>query len=320
MFLVGVGPITVQRGTLEPRGDEQLWADAIAGAGLAEELGFDSVWVGEHHFTTDGYLSAVFPMLAAIAATTERVALGTKVLLAPLHHPLRIAEDAAAVQAISRGRLILGSAIGYREEEFAGFGIPRAERVARLCAAIETCRAAWDGTSATVVRPRVAPIPVWLGGAAPAALHRAGALADGFVAPVGPVEDLREQLIAVDDAAAAAGRAAPPVASSSFVLLRHPDLDPRAQQAGLEQLLDGYQNYKADDPRSRVGRRSESEPMVIDGDAEQVTARLLEFRRATAVDRLHHHVVRLEFPGMDLDQVSATLTAFARDVLPKVRA
>ena len=79
----GVGLITCQRAPGETRSNVELYADALAFAEEAERLGFDSVWVSEHHFVDDGYLPSLLPMCAAIAARTARVEIGTALLLAP---------------------------------------------------------------------------------------------------------------------------------------------------------------------------------------------------------------------------------------------
>ncbi len=95
----------------------------------ADAAGFDSIWLTEHHFTDDGYLPAMMPAAAAIAARTKRVEIGTFVLLAPFQHPLKLAEDVAVVDVISGGRIRLGIGQGYRQEEFDGFGVPREQRL-----------------------------------------------------------------------------------------------------------------------------------------------------------------------------------------------
>ena len=122
-----------------------LYRESLAQVEAAEQLGFDSIWLTEHHFTDDGYLPALMPAAAAIAARTTRVTIGTYVLLAPFYHPLKLAEDAAFVDVVSGGRLRLGIGLGYRAEEFEGFGVPRAQRLGRTLETIEILKLAWTG-------------------------------------------------------------------------------------------------------------------------------------------------------------------------------
>jgi len=123
----------------------EFYAAMFRQAEFADQSGLDSIWVTEHHFTDDGYLAAVMPTLAALAARTQRVALGTYVLLAPFYHPLRLAEDAAAIDVISNGRLRLGIGSAYRAEEFDGFQVSRETRLSRTLETIEILRRAWTG-------------------------------------------------------------------------------------------------------------------------------------------------------------------------------
>src|SRR5260370_42699848 len=125
----------------------ELYDASLAQVTAAESLGFDSIWLTEHHFTDDGYLPALMPAAAAIAARTTRVTIGTYVLLAPFYHPLKLAEDAAFVDVLSGGRLRLGIGLGYRAEEFEGFGVPRAERLGRTPDTIQILKRAVTGES-----------------------------------------------------------------------------------------------------------------------------------------------------------------------------
>ncbi|HVM11893.1 MAG TPA: LLM class flavin-dependent oxidoreductase, partial [Actinomycetota bacterium] len=189
---VGLGLFTGQVPPESGRSFADEYHDIIELARLGESLGFDSVWVSEHHGAGDGYLPSLLPVLGAIAAVTDRVRLGTGVLLTPFHHPLRLAEDAAVVDQLSGGRLILGLGLGWREEEFRMFGVPIRERVGRTLETVEILRKAWTGERFThrgrafpLEDVRVTPpparddgIPIYVGGHVEAACRRAGAVGE----------------------------------------------------------------------------------------------------------------------------------------------
>ncbi len=120
-----------------------VYRDTLAQIELAETLGYDDIWLSEHHFVDDGYLPSLLPMAAAVAARTRRVSIGTNVLLMPFHHPIRLAEDCAVVDNLSDGRFIFGPAVGYRLEEFATFGVPRRHRGSLTEEAIEVMQRCW---------------------------------------------------------------------------------------------------------------------------------------------------------------------------------
>ncbi|MBW8483694.1 LLM class flavin-dependent oxidoreductase [Actinomadura parmotrematis] len=94
---------------------------------LLEELGFDGVWVAEHHFRDYGAVPNIFTLLAHLAARTERLRLGTGIVVLPLHNPIHVAEEAAMVDVLSNGRLQLGIGRGYQSVEFENFGLDLAE-------------------------------------------------------------------------------------------------------------------------------------------------------------------------------------------------
>jgi alkanesulfonate monooxygenase SsuD/methylene tetrahydromethanopterin reductase-like flavin-dependent oxidoreductase (luciferase family) len=85
-----------------------FYADQIAQTRLAEDLGYDEIWLTEHHFAEDGYSPAILPIASAIAAVTRRIRIGTYLVLLPLHNAVRVAEDAATIDIISNGRFDLG--------------------------------------------------------------------------------------------------------------------------------------------------------------------------------------------------------------------
>jgi alkanesulfonate monooxygenase SsuD/methylene tetrahydromethanopterin reductase-like flavin-dependent oxidoreductase (luciferase family) len=154
----------------------------------AEDLGFETIWLTEHHFVEDGYSPSMLPLAAAIAARTKRIRIGTFVLLMPLHNPLHVAENAATIDVLSNGRFDLGLGQGYVPREFTGFNIPREERSRRLREGVEIVRrvftednVTFEGKCYTVRDVTLYPKPVqrphppiWIGARSRPATERAG--------------------------------------------------------------------------------------------------------------------------------------------------
>jgi len=119
-----------------------------AQAALAESLGFHTLWAHEHHSGRMMYPDPLFA-LAALAPVTREVGLGTNMLLLPIHHPLRVAQEAAMLDVLSEGRLRLGVANGYSEQDLRAFGMTGAHRGQRLEEGLALIRRLWQGESVT---------------------------------------------------------------------------------------------------------------------------------------------------------------------------
>ncbi len=177
-----------------PQGDSTGYRDYIAYVREAETLGFDSLFIVEHHFTGFGQVSASLHLLSYLAACTENIRLGTAVVVLPWHNPVLIAEAAATVDLLSNGRLDFGVGKGYRDYEFAGFCVPQDEATERFDEAMAVIRKSWATTGGrfshhgqrwhfenVVVEP--APVqrphpPFWLGAGSEESIRRAAR--DGY--------------------------------------------------------------------------------------------------------------------------------------------
>ena len=339
---VGLGLFTGQI----PAGSDRTFAleyrETLELVRLAEALGFDSAWVSEHHGASDGYLPSLLPMLAAFAAATERIALGTGVVLTPFHDPLRLAEDAAVVDQISGGRLILGLGIGWRQEEFRMFGIPLAERVQRTTETVEILRRAWsgrrfsfEGQSFRYDRVRVAPPAaqpggprIFMGGYADAAVRRAGRLGDGYITDDAGIEDVRRAVGTAEAGARDAGR---DPHALGLALLQNVFVarDGDAWDVARPGVIHQIGSYSAWDAGHDTPEHDSLEPSVADegelrrwtpaGSPQDVLRALRPVVSAFGDRPDFHLVVRLHYPGMDLETAALAVELFAEEVLPGLK-
>jgi alkanesulfonate monooxygenase SsuD/methylene tetrahydromethanopterin reductase-like flavin-dependent oxidoreductase (luciferase family) len=162
----------------------------------ARDLGFDSVF-GIHHYLSSLSTPQPLPLLSRLIDHSGTMSLGTGILLLPLGHPVRWAEEIATIDQMSGGRFILGVGTGYREDEFASFGVARSRRVSRMVESLEVMRELWTGEPVTHsgehftlsgVRCSVLPAqrphpPVWIGANSPQGIARAARLGYSWLAP-----------------------------------------------------------------------------------------------------------------------------------------
>ena len=306
-------------------------------AEAAEQAGFDALWVSEHHGLPDGYLPAPLLALAAAAGATDALVLASGLAIAPLTHPVHLAEQAAVLQAISRGRLLLGLGIGYARHEFATFGVPSHARGRRLEAVIEFCEQVWQGRAATppggehpvVVTPTPPggkPVPIWLGGYAGPAVRRALTHARGHLIGRGDPEVVARSLaLLTRDGPLPPGFS---VGVNLTVVPEGPGLDAPALRTAIVRNQRAYHAIqRRDDPYAGAlppppEPDTEPGPAVVhaEGGPEAVVAGLVAHtRRLLAADRVHV-VVRSIFPDDDLDRQRRRVHALGAHVLPALRA
>jgi len=133
----------------EGQSHAQVYANTLDECRLAEELGFHTVWLAEHHFSPYGIAPSLAVLAAAVARETRRVRIGTAVVVAPFAHPLRIAEEWAMVDILSEGRLDFGLGRGYQPAEFRGLAISMEKTRERFDESLELIRRAWTDERCT---------------------------------------------------------------------------------------------------------------------------------------------------------------------------
>lgn len=313
-----------------------LYAARLEQIQAAEDFGYDSIWVTEHHFIDDDYLPCLSPAMAAIAMKTKRVTIGSFVLLLPLHHPIAVAEEAAVVDALSNGRLILGVGQGYRLEELNVFGVPPAERGEYFEEGIEVIKRCWapepeeyKGRIYSLPKVSVTPKPVqqphpplWIGARGKRAVRRAAGIADGWMAAGATAEHYETYLAAL----AEVGKRREDVVVSSY---RNMYVAPTTEQAWADvgpHLLYAYNGYRrwyteADDlPEDSAplltDAREIPEGWAIVGSPDAVAAAIERYGADVPID---HVVAYMQFPGLASDKVLASMELLAREVMPRFR-
>lgn len=317
----------------------ELYRKHVDLAAEAEDLGFDTIWLTEHHFVKDGYSPAMMPLAAAIAARTKRIRIGTFVLLMPLHHPIHVAEQAATIDALSNGRFDLGVGQGYVPSEFAAFNIPRAERSLRLREGIEIVRrlftednVTYEGQHYTVRNATLYPKPtqqphppIWIGARTRPATERAAR--NGYhLAGTGS-----RQAELYREALKAAGRNPD---DFNIAQLRFGYVAAKREKAwdecefGLHYLMTRYgqwiaeandvkgdENYRAIPPLGEFRRRAalgDFDLMV--GTPDDAIAHLESIQSFTT-----HLALGLALPGIEPKKLRASMKLFADKVIPHFR-
>lgn len=244
---------------------EHATGPLLALAERAERLGFDSIWIGDS--VTARPRHDPMTLMAAVAARTTRVEIGTAVLLPALRNPVLLAHQWATLDRISEGRVILGigSASDVRniQDEFEACGVPWEKRLGRMIEAMRLCRALWSGApvdwdgrwrlkgqSVGPTPHRPGGPPIWIAGSSENAIERVGRHFDGWF-PNGADPALYARTLgAMRDAARAAGRDAAAITGAAYLTLAI-DEDAARADARLDAFLEHYYGQRPDALRKR---------------------------------------------------------------------
>ncbi|MGW1991532.1 LLM class flavin-dependent oxidoreductase [Embleya sp. NPDC001921] len=335
---------------LRDPGHAQPYHRTFALARIAEEAGFDTATVGHHHFMP-GNMSDPLTLLAAVAARTDTLRVGTGIFQLPVHHPLRVAEQVATIDEISGGRVTLGVGLGWWPLEYAAHGSEFRTRGARMEEALEILRLVWtrenvayrgrfhDFPELTVYpRPVQEHIPLWVAGVADAAVERAARLGDAWLC--GPVQSLAKarSCLAVYRAACARHARRP-----DWVLRRYAWLG-KDRRTVAEEVLPAYvggllEHWRAsaEDATERdlfhrldAGEHVPAEEIARDrllwGGPEDVIAQIADYRDRTGGDHIHA-AFGAGLPGDtgptstrgSFDELASMIALFGKEVIPALR-
>jgi len=294
-----------------------LWPMPLEQAQQVEELGFDSLWVSEHMLFYVPTFDAV-TVLAAFAARTQRILLGSAVLLLPLRHPTVVAKEVASLDIISSGRIILGIGVGGEfPREFVACGVPVKERGRRTDEAIEVMRKLWsesrvnhegrffrleDATMEPKPVQRPGP-PIWVAGRSEAAMKRAARLGDGYMPYLFSPERYRDSLEKVWAFAQERGRDPTTIEAGIYQFICVADTYEEARQRAVQDLSVRYNQ-----PFDRIVDR-----YCVLGPPAQCAERLVQYVQAGV-----RHFILVPIPSPR--GLAADLETYAREVAPRVRA
>ncbi len=297
----------------------------------AETIGFDSVWLTEHHFCDDGYTPSPLVLAGAIAERTKSMFIGTNLMLLPLHDPIRLAEDSATLSILSGGRFALGVGLGYRDLEYKAFHRSLKNRPSLMEEGVEIIRRAWRGEPVNFqgkrfnvpdvrITPDVSGNPPLLlvGGMAEAAIARAARIGDGFLSTQNAHHDMYIDALKQEGRDPSSGR----IFAGQWIIVAK---DPQATWSRIGQhavyQLNEYISWGAFGPPDQVPQFESAEQIAEAGayqliNADQAVDQLVDLIRGRPEIKDIH--IWAQLPGEPVSSGSERIEYFATNVIPKV--
>ncbi len=300
----------------------------------ARDMGFDFFYQGQHYLTSPYQQLQTMPLLARLSAEAEGMGI-VATLLVPLHHPVDLAERVTTMDIITNGRFALSAALGYRDEEYNAFAVPRNRRVSRYLECLEVMRQLWTQERVTfhgehfhlddaqmTLRPVQQPHPpIWVAANGDAAIRRAARRGHTwYVNPHATYENIKRQIALYHETAEKAGSGAP----SDLPIARELYVGETREQAWAEAApyLGGkYEAYaqwgqdKAMDEEFSSAFTELARDRFIIGDPEDCIGEIEKLRELG----MSHGSFRMIWPGMDLRLGLRNMERFAEQVMPHFR-
>ena len=323
------------------RSSQEIYARGIEQAQAAESLGFRNVWLGEHHFSTYGYLSRPLQLASYIAAKTTRLRVGTAVIVVPLHHPLLIAEEIAMLDILSNGRADVGLGRGYQRYEFERLGLKLDsgerwdESLDIILKAFEGKPFAYEGKLFNIPETAIYPKPVqnprppiWITAQSPYSIEAAvqrglNVLTGGFGVPVERLAEFGQFFNKVVAEAKPPQRPLVGVQRAVYVTKDAADARNAAEEArwNMRVTLSLRNNYERVENGQAIPVPGKSEPTI-----DELLDRYLvigtpdtcirQIRRVQELVGISHFNASFWFGDMDQARVLRSMELFSREVMP----
>ena len=307
--------------------------EGIEQVAACRDAGFDMVTLGQHYLAAPYQMPTSLPFLGRMTAVAGEMQVAASVILVPLHNPVEMAESVATLDALCDGRFIFGVGLGYRDEEYAAFGVRRQERVERFLEALEVMRLLWTEEEVEFrgrfyevpkVRPVTRPVqkphpPIWVAANHDSAILRAARLGYCWlINPHATMSMVREQLVGYKTALGTG------VGGQDLPLMRELSIHQTREQAlsvGQPHLESKYQAYAGwGQDKALPGEESFRVPFddlardrFLIGDPEDVVS---EIRRYEADLGVTHMIFRLQWPGMPNAEAMRQIELMGREVIP----
>lgn len=305
-----------------------------------EELGFDNIWLTEHHFTDDAYNPSLMTTAAAVAMKTESIRIGTFIVILPYQHPVLIAEEVANVDILSNGRFDFGVGQGYSHYEFDALCMNRSERGVRTREGIKLIQqlfveesVTFDGKFTQVKDARLSPKPVqdphppiWIGARGPKAITRAAEMGFHLMATIGP-----DPAPLYLETLANSGRDPNAFKIAQLRMVYCAETEDQAweeSQDHLFHMLEFYQDIlseaadaEGDDAPLPVTKPEDMRHSVLAehfmiGTPDQVIAKIEKFQTEY---QCTDFIMNTQFPGLDPAKGTRAMELFATKVMPHFR-
>ena len=311
--------------------------DILRIVAAAEDNGFDYIAIGQHFLYGELRWLQPVPLLARLAAhvapTTKLV---TQIIIAPLYHPVLLAEEIATLDVVTEGRLIFGAGLGYRPEEFDYLQVPYRERAGRFDESLQVMKQLWTQDEVTFegkyfrldgVKPHLHPVqqphvPIWIGAHAMGGVRRAGKFGDAYaVPPETPKHEVEERYRVVEELFGARGKVFGPQPLRRNVLVADTREEAMIEYARVAKGR--YLTYAAKGLDVMAGKDLENQFVesvsghVVVGTPDDVIAQLPDLVTTLPVDPL---LMRPQWPTMDADETIAAIARLGKEVVPAMAA